>query len=52
MTEDLENYTEGIFHDRTGKKINNHEVSVIGWGVERGIDYWVVRNSWGSYWGE
>lgn len=26
----------------------NHEISIIGWGE----DHWVVRNSWGTYWGE
>lgn len=31
----------------------DHVMEVAGWGVTpKGTKYWVVRNSWGTYWGD
>ena len=27
-------------------------VNIVGWNTEGGMDYWLVRNSWGTGWGE
>jgi cathepsin X len=51
--EPIVEYEGGIVKDRNLlHKIVNHVVSIVGWGVEDDTEYWIVRNSWGQYWGE
>ncbi|XP_061835850.1 cathepsin Z [Nerophis lumbriciformis] len=52
-TRGLEDYAGGVFSEFHPLSLPNHIISVAGWGMaEDGTEFWVVRNSWGVFWGE
>eukprot|EP01133_Synstelium_polycarpum_P000235 gene235-285_t len=50
--EDFVGYKSGVYAHTTGKDLGGHCVKIIGWGVENGVNYWLVNNSWTTYWGD
>ena len=53
-TEEFVAYTGGIYSQFILLPVINHEIAVVGYGIDAdsGTEYWIGRNSWGTYWGE
>jgi len=48
-------YGSGIFDDpKCSRKADDvdHAIQIVGYGRENGIDYWLIKNSWGASWGQ
>jgi C1A family cysteine protease len=48
----FQNYASGIFNSTQCGTNLDHAVIVVGWGTSGTTEYWTVRNSWGTSWGE
>ncbi|MCG8697419.1 MAG: DUF333 domain-containing protein, partial [Bacteroidales bacterium] len=62
MTNEFLNYRGGIFRNNTTScnssyscayATTDHAIALVGWGNDPKVgDYWILRNSWGTSWGE
>lgn len=52
---DFKDYKSGVYTTdscKNGPDDVNHAVLAVGYGVENGIPYWILKNSWGTTWGD
>ena len=45
-------YAGGVITDESCGHDVNHAVLVVGYGQENGLEYFLVRSSWGASWGD
>ena len=50
LYEDLLYYKSGVYRQSEGRKLGSHAITLVGW--DDSDKAWIVRNSWGSEWGE
>lgn len=45
-------YSSGIFNNAKCGTNLDHATLVVGYGVENGTEFWIMKNSWNTTWGE
>jgi len=49
--EDFVGYKSGVYQHKSGDVLGGHCVKMLGWGTLSGTPYWLMANSWTTYWG-
>ncbi|KAK5969177.1 Cathepsin F [Trichostrongylus colubriformis] len=56
VTKSMYSYRSGIFSpsqfDCEQHSLGSHALIFVGYGTENGQPYWLVKNSWGTWWGQ
>lgn len=46
-------YSGGVYSPSANATVwGTHSVILVGWGIDGGVPYWTIQNSWGTAWGE
>lgn len=50
---DFRSYKSGVYEHLTGEHLGGHCMTLVGYGTTSdGKRYWVIKNSWGTNWGD
>jgi len=48
----FQSYKSGIFDKANCGTTLDHAVLLVGYGTDNGQEYWLMKNSWGTGWGD